>query len=60
MDGIAKAKQQGIRFGRRPALSPDQIAELQQRRQSGNLIKTLMKDYQLYKASVYRYLSMMV
>jgi DNA invertase Pin-like site-specific DNA recombinase len=56
MDGIAKAKQQGIRFGRRPALSPDQIAELQQRRQSGTLIKTLMKDYQLSKASVYRYL----
>ncbi len=57
MDGIAKAKQQGVRFGRRPALSPDQIAELQQRRQSGTLIKTLMKDYQLSKASIYRYLN---
>jgi DNA invertase Pin-like site-specific DNA recombinase len=37
-------------------LSAPQIAELRQRRKQGNLIKTLMKDYGLSKASVYRYL----
>ena len=57
MDGIRKAKERGVKFGKKKKLSPQQIAELQSRRQQGNLIKTLMKDYDLSKASVYRYLS---
>ncbi len=56
MDGIHKAKVRGIRFGKKKSLSAAQITELQQRRQQGDLIKTLMKDYGLSKASVYRYL----
>ena len=56
MDGIQKAKKQGAKFGRQKALTKQQIVELQERRQSGVLIKTLMKDYKLSKASVYRYL----
>ncbi len=55
-DGIQKAKERGVRFGRRKSLTKQQIAELQQRREQGELIKTLMKDYDLSKASVYRYL----
>jgi len=31
--------------------------ELRHRREQGTLIKTLMKEYRLSKASVYRYLS---
>lgn len=57
MDGIQKAKEKGVRFGRRKTLKPQQIAELRERRQEGELIKTLMRDYQLSKASVYRYLA---
>ncbi len=57
MDGIQKAKEKGVRFGRRKTLSPLQITELQERRQKGELIRTLMRDYQLSKASVYRYLA---
>jgi predicted DNA-binding transcriptional regulator YafY len=34
----------------------EQIVELQQRRKQGTLVKTLMKEYGLSKASVYRYL----
>jgi len=34
-----------------------QIAELLAKRAQGVLIKTLMQDYHLSKASVYRYLS---
>jgi DNA invertase Pin-like site-specific DNA recombinase len=56
MDGIQKAKQRGIHFGRKKSLSGQQISELQQKRKQGVLIKTLMQDYSLSKASVYRYL----
>ncbi|MBI1925528.1 recombinase family protein [Candidatus Poribacteria bacterium] len=57
MDGIMKAKERGVRFGRKKKLTPRQIAELKDRRKGGTLIKTLMKDYDLSKATVYRYLS---
>jgi DNA invertase Pin-like site-specific DNA recombinase len=57
MDGIQKAKEQGVRFGRTRLLNTEQIGELRQRRQQGVLIKTLMHDYRLSKASIYRYLN---
>jgi DNA invertase Pin-like site-specific DNA recombinase len=57
MDGIQKAKEQGVHFGRQKRLTPQQNTELRRRRKEGTLIKTLMADYQLSKASVYRYLS---
>jgi DNA invertase Pin-like site-specific DNA recombinase len=56
-DGIRKAKERGVSFGRTKKLTPALIAELQSRREQGELIKTLMRDYSLSKASVYRYLS---
>lgn len=34
-----------------------QVAELQKRRSRGVLIKTLMRDYDISKTSVYRYLA---
>ena len=57
MDGIQKAKERGVHFGRQKRLTPQQIAELRRRRKKGTLIKTLLADYHLSKASVYRYLS---
>jgi DNA invertase Pin-like site-specific DNA recombinase len=60
MESILKAKERGVRFGRRKTLTPTQIAELQQRREQGVLIKTLMTDYRLSKSSVYRYLNLVV
>jgi DNA invertase Pin-like site-specific DNA recombinase len=56
MDGIKAAKARGVQFGQQRKLADSQIAEMQQRRREGVLIKTLMADYQLSKASVYRYL----
>jgi len=44
-------------FGRTKKLTQHQSTELQARRAQGVLIKTLMQDYHLSKASVYRYLS---
>ena len=55
--GILMAKERGVKFGRHKTLTPTQIAELQQRREQGVLIKTLMADYRLSKSSVYRYLN---
>jgi len=57
VDGIKKAKERGVKFGRNKKLTAQQIAEMRQRRKQGTLIKTLMKDYDLSKASVYRLLS---
>ena len=57
MDGINKAKDRGVAFGRKRKMTKGQIDELRQRRKSGVLIKTLMADYDLSKASVYRYLN---
>jgi DNA invertase Pin-like site-specific DNA recombinase len=56
MDGIQKAKARGVHFGRKKTLTPTQVTELRHRRAHGDLIKTLMQDYGLSKASVYRYL----
>lgn len=55
-EGIAKAKSKGVHFGREAALNDEQITELRTKRDSGILIKVLMKDYKLSKATIYRYL----
>ena len=56
-DGIEKAKENGVQFGRQKALSQKEVAELRRKRKKGVLIKDLMNDYRLSKSSVYRYLS---
>lgn len=56
MDGIRKAKERGVIFGRKKKLTKEQTIELKQRREQGTLIKTLMQDYDISKVSVYRYL----
>jgi DNA invertase Pin-like site-specific DNA recombinase len=57
IDGIQSAKARGVVFGRHKCLTRQQIVELQARRQQGTLIRTLMSDYRIAKATVYRYLS---
>jgi DNA invertase Pin-like site-specific DNA recombinase len=56
MDGIQKALARGVRFGGRPTLTPEQVLALRAQRAAGVLIKDLMRQYGLSKASVYRYL----
>ena len=56
LDGINKAKAKGVQFGKKKSLSPTKIKELKKKRKTGVLIKDLMKEYSLSKASVYRYL----
>jgi DNA invertase Pin-like site-specific DNA recombinase len=56
LEGIAKAKERGTAFGRQSKLTDDQVAELRKRRKAGDMIKDLMRDYGLSKASIYRLL----
>lgn len=57
MDGIRQARARGVHLGRHKRLTPQQVVALQHQRREGALIKTLMHDYRLSKASVYRYLA---
>jgi DNA invertase Pin-like site-specific DNA recombinase len=56
MDGIRKAQARGVYIGGKPTLTPAQILTVRQQRAAGVLIKDLMRQYGLSKASVYRYL----
>lgn len=58
MDGIAKAKNDGIKFGRKAQLTTEVVAEIKQMRGDGVLIKDIMKHTTLSKATVYRALAM--
>jgi DNA invertase Pin-like site-specific DNA recombinase len=55
-DGINKAKENGVKFGATKKLTDEQIKEMREKRKAGVLIKNLMDQYKLSKASVYRYL----
>ena len=59
-EGIAKAKQKGVKFGAQRKLTRQQVGELQTKRQEGMLIRELMDEYGLSKSSVYRYLKQKV
>ena len=55
-EGIALAKSKGVTLGRKPSLTDAQIQNLRQKRLSGVLVKDLMTEFNISKASVYRYL----
>jgi DNA invertase Pin-like site-specific DNA recombinase len=57
MDGIRKAQERGVKFGAQRKVTDAQVAEMRQRRADGALIRELMADYGVSKATVYRYLS---
>jgi DNA invertase Pin-like site-specific DNA recombinase len=57
MQGLALAKRNGIKFGRKTALSCDQVAEMRSLRSDGIKIVDLMTRFKVSKASVYRALS---
>lgn len=57
MEGIAKAKERGVAFGRKKQLTDADVVELKAERENGVLIKDLMRKYRLSKATIYRYLA---
>lgn len=57
MEGIAKAKENGVQFGRKPKLQQNEIDDLRRDRENGAKITEIMAKYSISKASVYRLLS---
>jgi DNA invertase Pin-like site-specific DNA recombinase len=57
MDGMMKAMNLGVKFGRKALLTPEKVLALQADRANGLLIRELIKKYGLSQSSVYRYLS---
>lgn len=57
MDGIAKAKERGTRFGRKPELTPERINDIRKRRADGTTVPEIMRQTGLGKTSVYRALA---
>ena len=54
MDGIAKAKERGVHFGRKLELTPEKVAEIKSLRQSGVTVPEIIRRTNLGRASVYR------
>ncbi|MCZ4089088.1 recombinase family protein [Sinorhizobium psoraleae] len=57
MDGIAKAKAKGTKFGRQPKATDDVTADIRKMRDDGLLIREIMTKTGLSKATVYRALA---
>lgn len=58
LEGIKKAKENGVRFGRKAKLSGADIEAIFEKRENGELISSLMKEYNISKATVYRSLTL--
>ena len=54
MDGIKKARERGIRFGRKPLLVDEMIKRVRKMRKAGETVPQIMRQTKLSKASVYR------
>src|SRR4029078_5977671 len=54
MDGIAKAKERGVHFGRKPQLLPNLVKEIQSFRAEGITRPQIMRQTKLSRASIYR------
>ncbi len=54
MDGIKKARDQGVRFGRRPILVPKIVQQVRKLRKGGKTVPEIMRLTDLSKASIYR------
>jgi DNA invertase Pin-like site-specific DNA recombinase len=57
MDGIAKARERGVRFGRKSLLLPETVKEIRALREAGTTIPEIVRRMGLSKASVYRALA---
>lgn len=57
MDGILKAKERGVKFGKKKYLTHEQLSNMKVKREQGVKIKILMQELNLSKATIYRYLA---
>jgi len=54
MDGIRKAQERGVKFGRKREVTAEKIAEIKTLREAGITVPKIMRQTKLSKASVYR------
>lgn len=54
-EGIALAKEKGVYKGRKPTLAEDQAADLKARKDAGESVTALAKEFGISRQSVYRY-----
>jgi DNA invertase Pin-like site-specific DNA recombinase len=54
MDGIKKARERGVKFGRKREVTAEKIAEIKTLREAGITVPKIMRQTGLSKASVYR------
>jgi DNA invertase Pin-like site-specific DNA recombinase len=54
MDGIAKAKERGIKFGRKLELTGERVAKIKSLRAAGSTVPDIIRQVGLSKATVYR------
>ena len=54
MDGIAKAQDRGVKFGRKLELTAERVKEIRSLRASGETVPAIIKRTGLSKASIYR------
>ena len=52
--GLVRAKANGTRLGRKPSLSPDQMAEVLRRRQEGISLGKLAKEFGVSRSAIQR------
>ena len=57
MDGIKKAHERGVRFGRKPLLVVETVQKVKKLRKAGKTVPENMRQTSLSKASVYRVLA---
>ncbi len=55
-DGIRKALDMGVKFGRRYLLNEKQTQDLKAKRKQGRTVSALMREYRISRVSVYNYL----
>jgi DNA invertase Pin-like site-specific DNA recombinase len=58
MDGIKKAQEQGVRFGRKPILVPKTVHQVRKLRKSAKTVPQIIRLTKLSKASIYRALAL--
>src|SRR3990172_6555642 len=56
-EGIRKAKEHGVKFGRQKALDADDIQQIREMRAQGVIVKKIARRFRLSEATIYRYLS---
>jgi len=54
MDGIAKAKERGVKFGRKREVTSERAAEIKSLREAGSTVPEIIRQTGLSKASIYR------